>query len=184
MKKNVLIIVAILLAVFVCVIQDLFVSCASVKKETTRIGYYHHTNSGEARYTSVTITPDSLIWNYSEARNGVKLRDVKKYNRTEYQALIDELSGTTFFLSGSGDNSSGGDGFTFSFENESGYYLMFDQSQAKTRGSYQIVVLITDFIENHPTRCEQLFKEYAKNPHRRGHFGEFDVLPKELEKYK
>ena len=83
MKKNVLIIVAILLAVFVCVIQDLFVSCASVKKETTRIGYYHHTNSGEARYTSVTITPDSLIWNYSEARNGVKLRDVKKYNRTE-----------------------------------------------------------------------------------------------------
>ena len=33
MKKNVLIIVAILLAVFVCVIQDLFVSCASVKKD-------------------------------------------------------------------------------------------------------------------------------------------------------
>ncbi len=184
MKKKVLIIFVFLLSVFVCVSQDLIISCASIKKETTKISYYHHTNSGVAIYTSVTITPDSLIWNYSEARNGVNLCDVTKYNKTEFLTLIEKLSDTTFFLSGSGDRSVGGSGFSLYFETESGNYLTFDQSQAKSSGSNQVVDLITGFIENHPTRCEQLFREYAQKPHQRGHFGEFQELPKELEQYR
>lgn len=177
-------IVLLIITSFFCILQGYTFSYCSVKKETTRIVYYYHTNSGEARYTSVTIEPDSLTWNYNEARNDVKLKDMVRYDKKEYQELINNLSQITFLISGSADISVGGAGYSYYFYIGDDDYLSFDKTLITSGNCQKVVSMIKCFIANHQTRCEQLFWKYSAEPHRRGQFGEFETLPDELENYR
>lgn len=47
---------------------------------TDKITYYYHTGSGMAKYTTIEIYPDSLVWEYIEARNDCSLKDVRIYD--------------------------------------------------------------------------------------------------------
>ena len=183
MKRTILLLCILIMGTTAfCISLGLFGSCCRVKKETTKISYFHHTNSGAARYTSVGIGPTLLRWSYSEARNNVHMRDSVEYDEKEFNDLIDKLSKISFYI-GEEDRRLGGAGFSFSFKDNDDTYLSFDSSQISSEECQEVVNLIRQFISIHQTRCEQLFKKYASKPHKRAHFGEFDVLPQELEKY-
>lgn len=155
-----------------------------IKKETTKITYSRHTNSGIAIYTSVTLYPDHLVWGYSEARNGCSLRDSCSYDREEFDKLVSELSQIKFSAKDCDDHRSGGAGFGYSFETETKRYFYYN-SLFKMSGDYEKAQgLIKQFISIHKTRCELLFDEYARKPHKRAEFGEFQELPEELIPYK
>lgn len=154
-----------------------------IKEGTTKISYSHHTGSGIAIYTSVDIYPDSLVWNYNEARNNCDLEDVCKYNRKEFEEMIQILSAVSFTIKEPASFPLGGSGFGYNFEDEEGCYLNFGRNY-QLSGNYQEVYrVIQRFINSHKTECEKLFEQLSKKPHERAHFGEFKELPIELKKY-
>lgn len=155
-----------------------------IQRGTNKITYSHHTNSGMARYTSIQLFPDSLVWNYTEARNGCSLRDVSRYDRKDFEEMVSRLSEISFAAQDTHDYRLGGSGYGYSFENEKGSYLAFNRT-FKFSGNYQEVYsIIQGFIRSHKTECEKLFEQYSHMPHERAQFGEFKILPKQLEKYK
>lgn len=150
---------------------------------TDKITYYYHTGSGMATYKTIEIYPDSLVWEYIEARNDCSLKDVRTYDKVEFDNLINELSHIQFSAM---DNSLiiyGNSGFSYSFEINSNKYFYF-QDDYKFTGNYRKVFsIINHFINTHKTECEILFEKYSRMPHIRGEFGEFQTLPDELQKY-
>jgi hypothetical protein len=137
-----------------------------------------------AIYTSVSLYPDRLVWGYSEARNGCSLRDSCQYDREEFDKLVSELAEIRFSAKDSGDHSTGGAGFGYSFETKAGQYFYYNRF-SKMSGDYEKAsALILQFIGKHKTQCEILFDKYARMPHKRAQFGEFEELPEELIQYK
>ncbi len=183
--KSLLLVMAIML---VCV--SVMVGCAqlkgasAVKTKTTEIFYSYHSNSGIAISTSYYIYPDSLIWDYHEYRNDCHLRDVVIYNPQEFNQLIATLSQIKFSVKGTPDISSGGDGFSYAFFIEKDKYLYFDDTYQSSGDYDKLTTTIDQFISSHSTRAEKTFKRLSDSPHERGEFGEFMVLPQELEPYK
>lgn len=151
---------------------------------TTKITYSHHTNSGIAIYTTITIHEDHLVWEYVEARNNCSLIDSCSFSKEEFKELITELSKVQFSAIDTHDYSVGGEGYGYSFESASDQYFYYDNSY-KLSGNYsQVSSLIQQFINSHKTDCEMLFEKLKKIPHEPGEFGVFRILPKELEKYR
>lgn len=151
---------------------------------TTKITYSHHTNSGIAIYTTITIHEDHLVWEYVEARNNCSLIDSCSFSKKEFKELITDLSKVQFSAIDAHDYSVGGEGYSYSFESASDQYFYYDSSY-KLSGNYSDASsLIQQFINAHKTDCEMLFKKLSGMPHEQGEFGEFKTLPKELEKYR
>lgn len=154
-----------------------------IKRQTTKISYHHHTNSGMAIYTTVKLYPDYLVWEYNEARNDCRLKDSCRYNKKDFEILVMKLSEIEFSATDLHDHRVGGAGYSYSFVVNGECYLYFDNLY-QFSGNYQTVQdLIQQFIKSHPTPCELLFKKLSKEPHERGPFGEFSELPQELERY-
>lgn len=78
----------------------------------------------------------------------------------------------------------GGGGYEYSFKTNSKRYLYYDNSCSFSGDYRKVSNLIQKFIEAHKTKCEILFEKYSRMPHDRGHYGEFQTLPNELQKYK
>lgn len=155
-----------------------------IKKETTKISYRRHTNSGMAITTTVKLYPDYLVWEYNEARNDCRLRDTCRYNKRDFEKLVMQLSKIEFSATDIHDDRVGGAGYSYSFVVNAERYLYFDNLY-QLSGDFQTVQdLIQQFIKSHPTKCEILFKKLSKKPHKKGHFGVFDELPQKLERYK
>ena len=155
-----------------------------IDTKTSKITYNHHTNSGMAIYTTIQIFQDSLVWDYIEARNDCRLKDICKYDKEEFNKLIKELSKIKFSATDEPNSLCGGAGYSYSFETNSERYLYYDDSSSLSGDYRKVSDLIQQFIWAHKTKCEILFDEYSRMPHERGHFGEFKILPKELQKYK
>jgi len=155
----------------------------TVKKETVKISYCRYSNSGLAISTWVEIYKDSLIWDYSEHRNDCHLRDVVKYDSTEFKNLIDALSQFSFSVE-RGIPTCGGEGESYSFSTNSGRYLEIDDDCVIEGDFEKVSELIRQFIQSHPTDGEKEFKRLSRLPHERAAFGQFEVLPEELEIYR
>ena len=56
----------------------------SVSRETTRIVYENHSNSGRAISTSYRIERGFLIWEYRRAREKYRLRDSVAYDVKDF----------------------------------------------------------------------------------------------------
>lgn len=155
-----------------------------ISLNTTKITYSHHTNSGIAIYTTITIHEDRLVWEYVEARNNCCLIDSCSFSKEEFKELITDLSKVQFSAIDAHDYSVGGEGYSYSFESASDQYFYYDNSY-KLSGNYsQVSSLIQQFINAHKTDCEMLFVKLSEMPHEQGEFGEFKTLPKKLEKYR
>ena len=77
----------------------------------------------------------------------------------------------------------GDSGFNYSFEINSNSYFSFHNS-CQITGDYRMVSgLIQQFIDSHQTECEKLFIKLSSMPHERADFGEFKMMPLELQKY-
>ena len=163
-------------------------SCGSVRqcpitKETTKIVYASHENSGIASQTRYEIVADSLIWELTEPRYGRHLRDVAKVERTEFETLVDLLSQIKFSAKDQHDTSSGGSGWGCGFENEQGLYLSFNNTY-KLSGDYEEVIrLILSFADHHKPKGLKLYEEVKSQPHEQGQFGDFDQFPESLERF-
>ena len=155
-----------------------------ISAETTKITYYHHTNSGIAISTKVEMNEDSLNWEYDEARTGLRLRDTSKFDKNDFTELVNELSLVRFSTKDTHDTSSGGEGYALSFEKDSNRYFIYNDSY-KLSGNYKKVEsLILQFIETHKTECEKRMEELSKEPHEWYYYGDLDTLPEELRPYK
>ena len=136
-----------------------------ISSETTKITYYHHTNSGIAISTKVEMNEDSLTWEYYEARTGLRLRDTSKFDKNDFTELVNELSLVHFSAKDAHDTSSGGDGYAIAFEQDAKQYFVYNDSY-KLAGDYKKVEsLILQFIETHKTECEKRMEELSKEPH-------------------
>jgi hypothetical protein len=134
----------------------------SVKKETAIIKYRKYSNSGKAIATEYVIYNDSLVWKYTEYRNNFRLQDVVKYNREEFDKLIDNLSRYTFSIERT-EPVCGGGGESFSFSTEAGCYLTFDDSNCELYGDAdEVKKLIRQFVHLHPTSGKKDFKRLSK----------------------
>ena len=155
-----------------------------IKEETIKIGYSHHTNSGMARYTSVQIYPDSLVWSYSEARNGCSLGDISRYDRKAFDELIQTLSAISFAAKDAHNYPLGGSGFAYAFEDKDGCYLSFQRGDDMSGDYMEVYGAIQGFVNSHKTDCQKLFEKLSRMPHEKAMFGEFKELPEQLKKYK
>lgn len=160
-----------------------FFSCP-IKTETTKITYYHHTNSGEAVYTTVMLYPDRLVWIHDEARNGFCLKDSCRYDKEEYEKLLKDLSSIHFSTISHYDGMVGGEGYDYSFESDTECYLSYCDSYYFIGNYQKVAYIVQDFITKHKTSCQMLFEKYSKMPHERAFMGELQELPQELERYK
>lgn len=149
-----------------------------IKEETTSISYHHHTNSGMAIYTMVKLYPDYLVWEYYEARNHCHLKDTCRYNKEDFDKLVNELSKINFSYMNRHDHRVGGEGYCYSFEVNDRRYLQFNNSYHPSGDYHAVQDLIQQFIKSHPTQCEILFKKFAMMPHKRRSCGEFEELLK------
>jgi hypothetical protein len=154
-----------------------------IKGGTTSISYHHHTNSARAIYTMVKLYPDYLVWEYYEARNHCHLKDTCRYNKEDFDKLVNKLSKINFSSTNRRDHRVGGEGYGYSFEVNDRSYLQFNSYYHLSGDYHAVQELIQQFIKSHPTQCEILFEKFSKMPHERGCFGEFKELPQELEKY-
>ena len=163
-------------------------SCGSLRPcpistGTTKIVYSEHENSGIAIMTSYEITEDSLVWDYRELRNDCHLKDVARYDRQDFEALVTELSTIRFSAKDTHDVSSGGSGWGCSFYNDKECYFHYND-RFKLSGSYDTVTnAILQFVSNHKPEALKLFDELKSQPHATTTFGEFDPLPAPLEPY-
>lgn len=151
---------------------------------TMKITYATYTNSGTAINKTYEITPISIVWNYTEYRNDVALTDVLKYDYKEYEALIIALSAIKFSVKENQYIEAGGEGWGFAFYKNEKCYLSYN-NQDKVSGNYKkVTTLIQQFIDSHKTEGEKLFEHFSQQTHERAMFGEFEVLPDTLKKYK
>ena len=154
-----------------------------IDPNTKSINYTWHSNSGVATSTEVSIYPDSLVWYYSEMRNGTTFRDVVKYKRKHFNALISTLSQYTITTMPTTEPPTlGGSGWSYYFCNETKCYLSYNNF-TPTTGTNDVNNIIQDFIENHKTECQKEFEKLAKKPHEKADFGEFKTVPKSLRRY-
>lgn len=155
-----------------------------VKTETIKITYSNYTNSGIAINTSYTILEESLTWDYTEHRNGLVLHDVSKHSKQEFHQLIKALSVIKFHSKPNKTPTCGGAGWSCSFSDKKKCYLSMDDESNLTGEYEEVLRLIKDFISEHKPAGERLFDELSTQPHERGIYSEFEVLPEALRMYK
>ena len=167
----------------------LTVSCSfilnhPIKKETTKIEYYHWSGSGSAISEEYGIYTNKIVWEYVEARNNFHLRDSITYDSKDFDELIDALSRIRFSVRASEySRGVGGSVFRYTFSIDSTNYLIFDKENEFSGDIDAVRTLIMNFIKNHPTKAESVFHELAEKPHQKGEFGVFKKVPKKLKKY-
>ena len=150
---------------------------------TTKIEYYNYSNSGIAIDVLYEIYPDSLVWYYTESRNDCALKDVCRYNREEYDYLLQALLPLKLSVKDKGLMGDGGGSMGCSFTNKEGRYLGFGTG-TYCIGKHSVAIsLIRSFIKKHKTNGEKLFEDLRMKPHERGEFGVFKELPDELRIY-
>lgn len=132
-----------------------------IKKETTTIRYTVTSNSGIAVQTEYNITCDSVTWYYSDHRNGFVLYDVVKYDRKDFDALIDILSQVSFKVRRvESIPSAGGGGYAYSFFDNNGRYLGYGVVNNIASGDNKVAEkAISQFLENHKTAGERAVEE-------------------------
>ena len=155
-----------------------------IKPNTTKIIFGLHTNSGIAIQSKHEISRDSIVWDYNEMRNGCHLRDVIANDSEDYDRLVSDLSQIKFRAKDMHDTSSGGGGFWYSFEIGSKSYFSFNSSFDISGDFDKLELLIAEYIRAHPTEAEELHNRLSLEPHNRAEFGEFEILPEELEQYR
>lgn len=135
-----------------------------IKKKTTAIRYTVSSNSGIAVQEEYNISPDSVTWHYTDHRNGFILSDVVKYDRRDYDALIDTLSQVAFKvrhvesipLAGAG-------GYSYSFFDSNGRYLGYGVVNYIASGDNERAEkAISEFLNTHKTAGEQAVEEALK----------------------
>ena len=132
-----------------------------IKKETTAIRYTVSSNSGIAVLTEYDITPDSVIWHYTDHRNGFNLRDVVKYDRKDFDTLIDTLSQVAFKVREvKSIPTTGGGGYAYSFFDSDGRYLGYGVVNHIASGDNKTAEeAISQFLDTHKTAGEQAVEE-------------------------
>lgn len=154
-----------------------------IMRGTTRIVYAEHENSGIASETRYEITADSLIWDFTEPRYDRHLRDVARYERHDFEALVEALSQVKFSARDADDHNSGGGGWGCGFYNEKGRYLTFN-CQFKLSGDYKEVIRrILAFAREHKPEGLKLYDRLKAEPHEQGMYGDFEELPEALKTY-
>lgn len=136
-----------------------------IKKETTAIRYTISSNSGIAVQTEYDIMPDSVIWHYTDHRNDFILRDVVKYDRKDFDTLIDTLSQVAFKVRQVNSiPTTGGGGYAYSFFDNDGRYLGYGVVNNIASGDNKTAEeAISQFIDTHKTAGEQAVEEALKN---------------------
>ena len=163
-------------------------SCANmesnpIKMATTRIVLSEHTNSGLAIHTSYDLTSDSLVWEYDEGRNSCHLTDVSKGCNKDFNELLRKLATIKFSVKDSHDYSVGGSGWGIFFENEGDRYLYYNDKFILSGDYQKVSETLREYIQNHQPEGLKIFKQCQAEPHERPMYGEFEQLPKTLEKY-
>lgn len=146
-------------------LREVKIKECSISRETTRIEYESHSNSGRAIYTSYRIERGFLIWEYRKARENYRLRDSVAYDVKDFDELVTNLSKIQFSI---GINemkrmSVGGSGSSYSFSTDKGQYLDIDSSD-EIHGDKSVIMLIQQFIKNHHTKEQQ--KQQAMLKHK------------------
>ena len=137
-------------------LKEVKIKECSISRETTRIVYENHSNSGRAISTSYRIERGFLIWEYRRAREKYRLRDSVAYDVKDFDELVTNLSNIQFSI---GNNvmkrmEVGGSGYSYSFSTKIGQYLFID-SNDQIHGDKSAILLIQQFIKNHPTKEQQ-----------------------------
>lgn len=127
-----------------------------IKKETTAIRYTVSSNSGIAVQTEYNITSDSVTWHYTDHRNNFVLYDVVKYDRKDFNALVDILSQVSFKVRHAKSiPSSGRGGYAYSFFDSNGRYLGYGVVNNIASGDNETAEeAISQFLDNHKTAGE------------------------------
>lgn len=166
--------------------QDKQGSGCPIKKKTTAIRYVHDTNSGIAVETEYNITADSLTWSYNDMRNGFRLYDVVRYDRADFDTLIDTLSSVSFkVFQHQAPPTVGGGGYVYYFFDDKGESLYFGTGNHAASGNYGAVEeAVGEFIKTHKTKGETVMETLRQKAREEGHPLYFKDFPKELEGYK
>ena len=132
-----------------------------IKKETTSIHYTVSSNSGIAVQTEYNITPDSVIWHYTDHRNGFTLSDVMRYDRKDFDALIGILSQVAFKVNHvKSIPTTGGGGYAYSFYDNNGRYLGYGVVNNIASGDNKTAEdAISKFLETHKTTGERAVED-------------------------
>ena len=132
-----------------------------IKKETTVIRYIVSSNSGIATQTEYNITCDSVTWHYTDRRNNFVLYDVVKYDRKDFDALVDILSQVSFKVRHvKSIPSTGGGGYAYSFFDSNGRYLGYGVVNNIASGDNKTAEeAISQFLDSHKTAGEQAVEE-------------------------
>ncbi len=132
-----------------------------IKKETTAIRYIVTSNSGIAVQTEYSITPDSVIWHYTDHRNGFILNDVVKYDREDFDTLVDTLSQVSFKVRHvESIPTTGGGGYAYSFFDSNGRYLGYGVVNNIATGDNETAEkAISHFLATHKTAGELAVEE-------------------------
>ena len=146
---------------------------------TSKITFSEHSNSGLLISTTFEIYEDSLVWKRTEPRYGWKLRDVSPCDKEDFKGLLTELSTIRFSARDTHDHSAGAGGWGFSFENQKGRYFHYNDKY-NLSGDYERV---TEYVEKHKPKGLQLFDQLREEPHEKGMYGDFEVLPEALKAY-
>lgn len=156
-----------------------------IQKATTSIIYTHHTNSGIAVETEYSIKPESLKWYYHDKRNGFSLCDEIKYDRKDFEALIDTLSRIPFkVISVNEIPTVGGSGYHYYFRTDDTTYLNYGNFNPIASGkNYLSEKAIEEFISKHKTQCQQAIDKIQEKAIKEGRDGRLLSIPKELQKY-
>ncbi|MBP5507525.1 MAG: hypothetical protein J6Y23_06745 [Prevotella sp.] len=135
-----------------------------IKKETTSILYSRSLGSGEAVLIQYNITSDSLTWKYTDHRNGFILSDVVRYDRKEFDALIDALSQVSFKVKKTKpDVGAGARGYSYYFYDINGSYLDYGVTNHVAVGDNAIAEkAISRFVTTHTTEGEKVTETARK----------------------
>lgn len=143
-----------------------------IKKDTTKIIYRCHTNSGLAIYMTVELYPDHLVWTYVEDRNNHRQQNECIYEKEQYEKLVKELSTIQFSARDRRPHPKGGAGYSYSFEVNAERYLSFGNHHQLSGDYYKVQNLILQFIEEHG-QCITLFKKCSYNAMGKGCLGKY-----------
>lgn len=154
-----------------------------IQMSTSKITFSEHSNSGLLISTTFEICEDSLVWSRMEPRYGWKLRDVSPCDKQDFKGLLTELSTIRFSARDTHDHSVGAAGWGVSFENQKGRYFHYND-KFDLSGDYERVnEKINEYVEKHKPKGLQLFDQLRAEPHEKGMYGDFEVLPEDLKVY-
>lgn len=135
-----------------------------ISMQTTKVTYHFHENSAIFTHTTTEIFEKYLVREYFHRSNECFMKDTCRYDEKEFNQLKKSLSEIRFKVAEKDETlekllNSGGPGFNFSFEVDSGRYLYYNHSDILL-GDYQRVEdIINQFIIAHPSLDEMAARE-------------------------